>query len=53
MAIGELLLAKNVIDKEIGWIDQSVAGGDRLREEWREACKHENKGDASEPLGQV
>jgi len=36
---------------EFGWIDQSVAGGDRLREEWREACKHENKGDASETTG--
>ncbi|HEX8844539.1 MAG TPA: hypothetical protein VF791_07835 [Pyrinomonadaceae bacterium] len=25
-----------VVDKELEWIDKRVAGGDRLREEWRE-----------------
>jgi hypothetical protein len=24
-----------LVDKEIAWIDARVAGGDRLREEWR------------------
>jgi hypothetical protein len=25
-----------IVDKDIEWIDARVAGGDRLREEWRE-----------------
>lgn len=25
-----------VVDKELEWIDERVAGGDRLREEWRQ-----------------
>lgn len=25
-----------VVDWEMGWIDDRVAGGDRLRDEWRE-----------------
>ncbi|HKZ77880.1 MAG TPA: hypothetical protein VJ124_06110 [Pyrinomonadaceae bacterium] len=29
------------IDKEIEWIDERVAGGDRLREQWRQACGQE------------
>ena len=27
------------IDWEIEWIDDRVAGGDRLRDEWREKCR--------------
>ena len=30
---------RNFLDWEIGWIDDRVAGGDRLREEWREKCR--------------
>ncbi len=30
------------VDWELGWIDDRVAGGDRLREEWREKCRREN-----------
>ena len=32
---------KNLVDKEIEWIDDRVAGGDKLREEWRERCQRE------------
>ena len=28
-----------LIDWETNWIDERVAGGDRLREEWREKCQ--------------
>ena len=31
---------KWVIDWELGWIDERVAGGDKLREEWREKNRH-------------
>jgi hypothetical protein len=27
---------RSVLDKELEWIDERVAGGDRLREEWRQ-----------------
>jgi hypothetical protein len=27
---------RSVVDKELEWIDERVAGGDRLRQEWRE-----------------
>lgn len=30
---------RSVIDWEADWIDERVAGGDRLREEWQEECK--------------
>ena len=30
---------------EINWIDDRVAGGDRLREEWREKCRRETTAD--------
>jgi hypothetical protein len=43
-ALGDLKKAvltnlRGVIDSEITWIDERVAGGDKLREEWREKCK--------------
>jgi hypothetical protein len=28
----------SLIQKDIEWIDARVAGGDRLREEWKNAC---------------
>jgi hypothetical protein len=28
-----------LVDWETKWIDERVAGGDRLREEWREKCR--------------
>jgi hypothetical protein len=36
---------RTVIDKELEWIDERVAGGDRLREEWKAAC---NRGQATD-----
>ena len=40
---------RNVVDKEIEWIDERVAGGDRMREEWRQRrCSDEPAG-AAEP----
>lgn len=32
---------RSLVDWEIGWIDDRVAGGDRLREEWREKCRQQ------------
>ncbi len=42
-ALGDLTKAvlgtlRSAIDWEIGWIDDRVAGGDRLRDEWKEKC---------------
>jgi hypothetical protein len=44
-ALGDLKKAvlsqiRCVVDWEMGWIDERVAGGDKLREEWREKCRH-------------
>ena len=30
---------RSAVDWEIEWIDDRVAGGDKLRDEWREQCK--------------
>jgi hypothetical protein len=35
-----------VVDWEMEWIDERVAGGDRLRDEWREKCRHNVATDA-------
>ncbi|HEY6247182.1 MAG TPA: hypothetical protein VIX17_24745 [Pyrinomonadaceae bacterium] len=32
---------RNFLDWEIDWIDERVAGGDRLRDEWRDKCRKE------------
>lgn len=32
---------RNVVDMEVDWINDRVAGGDKLRDEWREKCQHE------------
>lgn len=34
-----------IVDWELEWIDQRVAGGDKLREEWREKCRQNGTGD--------
>jgi len=31
---------KEAIDWEIEWTEARVAGGDRLRDEWRDKCRH-------------
>ena len=38
-----------VIDKDIEWIDARVAGGDRLREEWR---RRRSQAEAKENAGE-
>lgn len=30
---------RSAVDWEIEWIDDRVAGGDKLRDEWREKCR--------------
>jgi hypothetical protein len=32
---------------EMEWIDNRVAGGDKLREEWREKCRRQTAADAT------
>ena len=32
---------RSAVDWEIDWIDDRVAGGDKLREEWREKCQQQ------------
>jgi hypothetical protein len=39
----------SLIEKDIEWIDARVAGGDRLREEWKQACSREQSEQAGEP----
>jgi hypothetical protein len=41
---------RTLIDKDIEWTDERVAGGDRLREEWRESCKRNKSEGAPEPV---
>jgi hypothetical protein len=36
---------RSCIDKDIEWIDERVAGGDRLRQEWREKCRRDETGE--------
>jgi hypothetical protein len=31
---------RKIIDWEIEWTEARVAGGDKLRDEWREKCSH-------------
>ena len=40
---------RSLIDKDIEWVEARVAGGDRLREEWKRKCAPDKPGDASEP----
>jgi hypothetical protein len=39
----------SLIEKDIEWIDARVAGGDRLREEWKRACDREQAASSEEP----
>ncbi len=41
---------RSAIDKELEWIDERVAGGDRLREEWRQKCAQDETPPAAEPV---
>ena len=42
---------RSAVEKELQWIDERVAGGDRLREEWRQRhSKPETGGSAGESI---
>jgi hypothetical protein len=41
---------RECIDKDIEWIDERVAGGDKLREEWKRKCERHQSADATEPV---
>ena len=41
---------RSAVEKEIEWIDDRVAGGDRMREEWERRCHQDNPAEAAEPL---
>ena len=39
------------VDWEIEWVDGRVAGGDKLREEWREQCRQHSTADTTTAPG--
>ena len=41
---------RSLIDKDIEWVDARVAGGDRVREEWRQKCDRNKSDEAPEPI---
>ena len=40
---------RSAVDWELEWIDERVAGGDRLREEWRQKCQQTSTDTTSGP----
>jgi len=42
---------REAVDWEIDWVAERVAGGDRMREEWREKCRRESAADATSAPG--
>jgi hypothetical protein len=38
-----------LVEKDIEWVDARVAGGDRLREEWKRACTNDEPDVTGEP----
>ena len=46
-----LATVRNAVDWEIGWIDGRVAGGDKLRDEWREQCRQHSPTDTTTAPG--
>jgi len=45
-----LNVIRTAVDKEIEWIDERVAGGDRLREEWKQRCATKTTEGSEEPV---
>ncbi len=41
---------RSLIDKDIEWVDARVAGGDRVREEWKQKCDRNKSDEAPEPI---
>jgi hypothetical protein len=55
-AVGDLKKAiltqiRSCVDWEIEWVENRVAGGDRLRDEWREKCQQQPTTDATSSPG--
>lgn len=53
-AVGDLEKAvlssiRKCVDWEIGWIDDRVAAGDKIRDEWRERCNETSADATSQP----
>jgi hypothetical protein len=51
-ALGDLKKAllsqvREAVDIELSWIDDRVAEGDKLREEWKQKCAHDAASDAT------
>lgn len=40
---------RNIVDKEIEWVDERVAGGDKMREEWQRRCERAEPAGSAEP----
>jgi hypothetical protein len=45
-----LTTIRSLIDKDIDWVEARVAGGDRVREEWRQKCEQDNSQAAPDPV---
>jgi hypothetical protein len=45
-----LTTIRSLIDKDIEWVDARVAGGDRVREEWRQKCNQDKSDEGPEPI---
>jgi hypothetical protein len=45
-----LSFVRTAVDQEIEWIDDRIAGGDRLRDEWRQSCARDTASGTSEPV---
>lgn len=45
-----LTTIRSLIDKDIDWVDARVAGGDRVREQWRQKCNQDKSEEAPEPV---
>jgi hypothetical protein len=41
---------RELIDKDIEWIDARVAGGDRMREEWKRSCNQQGAAETTDPV---
>jgi hypothetical protein len=41
---------RSALEKEIEWIDERVAGGDRMREEWERRCHRDEPAGDAEPI---
>ncbi len=46
--IGDVI--RSLIDKDIEWVNARVAGGDRLREEWKDKWNCDKSEGAPEPI---